>query len=99
VLYEITGLQLFPGEDISEVLASVIMKEPDLEPMPPKVRRVLRRCLEKDPKNRLRDISGVALLLEQEPAPTVSVSAPPRTSRATFLLDLLDSVRNRNGAR
>jgi predicted Ser/Thr protein kinase len=70
VLYEmLTGRQLFRGEDISETLASVIMKEPDLEPVPPRVRRVLRRCLEKDPAKRLRDISGVALLLEQEPPP------------------------------
>ena len=72
VLYEmLTGRQLFRGEDLSETLASVIMKEPDLEPVPPRVRRVLRRCLEKDPTKRLRDISGVALLLEQEPPPPV----------------------------
>jgi Tol biopolymer transport system component len=72
VLYEmVTGRQLFRGEDLSETLASVIMKEPDLEPVPPRVRRVLRRCLEKDPTKRLRDISGVALLLEQEPPPPV----------------------------
>src|SRR5215467_5295068 len=53
VLYEmITGHQLFRGEDVSEVLASVIMKEPDFDPIPPKVRQVLKRCLEKDPKKR-----------------------------------------------
>ena len=67
VLYEmVTGRQLFQGEDLSETLASVIMKEPDLEAAPPRVRRVLRRCLEEDPTKRLRDISGVALLLEQD---------------------------------
>jgi len=81
VLYEmIAGRQLFRGEDISETLASVIMKEPDLESIPPKVRQVLRRCLEKDPKKRLRDISGVALLLEQEPAAPPSASAPMHKS-------------------
>jgi len=69
VLYEmLTGHPLFRGDDVSETLASVIMKEPDLETTPLKVRRVLRRCLEKDPKKRLRDISGVALLLEHEAA-------------------------------
>ena len=80
VLYEmVTGRQLFRGEDLSETLASVIMKEPDLEPVPPKVRRVLRRCLEKDPTKRLRDISGVALLLEQEaPAPSTAGKTPGR---------------------
>jgi eukaryotic-like serine/threonine-protein kinase len=65
VLYEmVTGRQLFQGEDISQTLAAVIMNEPDLDGVPPKIRRVLQRCLEKDPKKRLRDISGFELLLE-----------------------------------
>ena len=45
-------------------LASVVMKEPDFTAAPQRVRRVLERCLEKDPKKRLRDISGVELLLD-----------------------------------
>jgi serine/threonine-protein kinase len=73
VLYEmVTGRQLFSGEDISETLASVITKEPDLDGIPPQVRRVLSRCLQKDPKKRLRDISAVSVLLEEEPATTVA---------------------------
>jgi Tol biopolymer transport system component/predicted Ser/Thr protein kinase len=65
VLYEIiTGKRLFQGEDLTETLASVVMKEPDLSAAPLKVRGLLKRCLEKDPKKRLRDISGVSLLLE-----------------------------------
>jgi len=74
VLYEtVTGRQLFQGEDVSHTLASVIMKEPELEPVSPNLRRVLKRCLEKDPKKRLRDIGDVWLLLEQtEPAPPLS---------------------------
>jgi serine/threonine-protein kinase len=79
VLYEmITGRQLFRGEDISETLASVIMKEPDLAEIPPRVERVLRRCLEKDPKKRLRDISGVALLLDQ--GKIIPTAAPKQKS-------------------
>ena len=73
VLHEmVTGRRLFQGEDLSETLASVIMKDPDLEPVPTHVRRVLKRCLHKDPQKRLRDFSGVALLLEEPPAPVVA---------------------------
>jgi eukaryotic-like serine/threonine-protein kinase len=73
VLYEmLTGKQLFHGETISDTLAAVLTKEPDWAHVPVKVRRVLERCLEKDPAKRLRDISGVALLLEEQPQETTS---------------------------
>jgi Protein kinase domain/WD40-like Beta Propeller Repeat len=75
VLYEmVTGERLFRGEDAVEILAAVVHGKPDLSSarIPPNVRRVLERCLEKDPRKRLRDISGVALLLEDR-----SVEAAP----------------------
>jgi hypothetical protein len=57
VLYEIvTGKQLFEGEDLTEILAKVVRDRPDLSGVPANVRRLLERCLEKDPKKRLRDI-------------------------------------------
>ena len=86
VLYEmITGRQLFHGEDISHTLAAVIMQEPDLEPIPPEIRRILRRCLEKDPNKRLRDISGVALLLEEDREPVSSITrSTPSRSRSSL---------------
>jgi eukaryotic-like serine/threonine-protein kinase len=65
VFYELlTGKRLFQGEDVSHTMAAVIMQEPNLDEVPVQVRKLLRRCLEKDPKKRLRDISGVELLLE-----------------------------------
>jgi Tol biopolymer transport system component/tRNA A-37 threonylcarbamoyl transferase component Bud32 len=65
VLYEmLTGKRLFEGETVSETLAEVLKEQPALNRVPAKVRPLLRRCLEKDPKLRLRDISGVELLLE-----------------------------------
>jgi Tol biopolymer transport system component len=68
LLYEmLTGKQLFQGETISDTLAQVLTKQPDWERVPSKVRRLLQRCLEKDPAKRLRDISGVGLLLEEPP--------------------------------
>jgi Tol biopolymer transport system component len=66
VLYElVTGERLFQGETVSETLAAVIKEEPDLAKTPPKVRRLLKACLEKEPKKRLRDIGDWARLLEE----------------------------------
>jgi WD40 repeat protein len=68
VLYELlTGDRLFKGDDAADTLAQVLTKEPDLDRVPPNVRKLLHRCLEKDPKNRLRDISVAKELLEQQP--------------------------------
>ena len=66
VLYEIvTGKRLFEGEDLTETMASVVKDKPDLSAVPPNVRRLLERCLEKDPKKRLRDIGDMELLLAE----------------------------------
>jgi hypothetical protein len=68
VLYEmLTGRRMFQGETVSDTLAGVLTKEPEWERVPVKVQRLLKRCLEKDPQKRLRDISGVGLLLEDTP--------------------------------
>src|SRR6185369_13486810 len=67
VLYEmLTGKRLFQGEDLTDTIAAVVRDKPDLSDAPPQVRRVLEKCLEKDPKKRLRDITGVQLLLEAQ---------------------------------
>ncbi len=65
VLYEmLTGKRLFKGEDITEILASVVKEQPDLSAVPPRVRPLLQSCLEKDPKKRLQAIGDMRLLLE-----------------------------------
>src|SRR5262249_9804724 len=75
VLYEmLTGRRLFQGDDLTDTLAALVRDKPDLSPVPAAVRRLLEKCLEKDPKKRLRDISGVQLLLEGE---TVQVQTKP----------------------
>jgi serine/threonine-protein kinase len=79
VLYEmLTGKQAFTGETITDVLAAVVKTEPDLTQTPVKVRRLLRRCLEKDPKKRLRDIGDAWELLEEThaPAPATKTAWP-----------------------
>ncbi len=67
VLYEmLTGERLFKGDDLSETLASVIKEEPKLDQVPVKVQRLLRSCLEKDPKQRLQAIGDWRLLLVEQ---------------------------------
>ena len=76
VLYEIlSGKRLFEGETVSDILAGVLKEEPNLEGVPPRVKRLLQRCLEKNPRNRLRDVGDWALLLEES---AVSAQAPKR---------------------
>ena len=63
VLYEmLTGRRAFEGEDVSEVLATVIKDDPDWALLsthvPVVIRRVVRRCLDKDPRERLRGHRG-----------------------------------------
>ncbi len=70
VLYEmLTGRQVFKGELMSDVMASVLKSDPDYKGLPPtihpKLRDVLRRCLEKEPKDRWHDVADVRLELEQ----------------------------------
>jgi serine/threonine protein kinase/Tol biopolymer transport system component len=85
VLYEmVTGRQPFHCDDVSETLAAVIMKDPELEPVPAELRKLLKRCLEKDPKKRLRDITGMELLLESGLQPAQDFSPAP--SRPRFAL-------------
>ena len=69
VLYEmLTGKRAFPGEDVSEVMASVLAREPDWTRLPRNVSPVLatyvRRCLRRDLKQRIHDIADVRLALE-----------------------------------
>ena len=68
VLYEmLTGALLFTGKTTSDVLASVLRDEPDWTTLPPdtppRVRRVLHRCLQKDPQQRLRHAGDARLEL------------------------------------
>jgi serine/threonine-protein kinase len=72
VLWEmLTGQRLFVGESVSDVLAGVLKMEVDLGALPaetpPAVRRLLRRCLERDPRNRLHDVADARLELREGP--------------------------------
>jgi serine/threonine-protein kinase len=78
VLYEmLTGEQLFQGETVSDTLAAVLTKEPDLARVPVKVRQLLERCLKKDPQQRLRDIGDAFSLLAEAPQAQQTASRLP----------------------
>ncbi|HSE34016.1 MAG TPA: protein kinase [Pyrinomonadaceae bacterium] len=61
VLFEmLTGKKIFSGDSLTDILAEVVKEEPNWSTLPPStppsIERLLRRCLTKDPKQRLRDI-------------------------------------------
>ena len=68
VLYEmLTGRRLFGGDDVTDVLASVIKEQPDLSAAPARFRRLLAACLERDPRARLQSIGDAKLLIADGP--------------------------------
>src|SRR5215831_16063375 len=69
VLYEmLTGRQAFHGENVSEILASVLIREPDFGLLPdnlnPHLHEILRRCLDKNPKRRWHAAADLRIELE-----------------------------------
>jgi serine/threonine-protein kinase len=86
VLYEmLTGRPPFPGDSVARVLARVLEREPDYAALPastpPRVKRVIRRCLEKDPQKRLHHVADVRLEIEDGLADDeVSAAATPATT-------------------
>jgi len=69
VLYEmLTGAALFSGDSVGDTLAAVLRAEVDLDRLPAgtpsALRRLLRRCLERNPKNRLHDIADARIVIE-----------------------------------
>jgi serine/threonine-protein kinase len=88
VLWEmLTGNKLFEGETVSDVLASVLKETPDLDALPddtPRaLRRLLARCLDKEPKNRLQWIGDARLDLVEPLDPSLELSGPPDTATAS----------------
>jgi serine/threonine protein kinase len=90
VLFEmLTGARAFPGEDLTDTLAAVVRAEPNWTLLPPGLPATLgvylKRCLQKDPKQRIPDIAAMRLALEgafETPAPQTTTLPPSRHSRA-----------------
>jgi serine/threonine protein kinase len=97
VLYEmLTGRRTFKGDDLSDVLASVLKTEPDWSALPAdlpaSVRRLLRRCLEKDPRARLGAISDARLELNEIEPPAAAAAPPPAAPRPSIVARLWPAV-------
>jgi eukaryotic-like serine/threonine-protein kinase len=80
VLYEmLTGRRAFAGVDIADTMAAILTRDPDWGALPastpPPVRRLLRRCLEKDRKRRLADMSDARLEIEEALSPSRGADA------------------------
>ena len=85
VLYEmLSGRRAFQGEDVSETLAAVLTREPDFSAVPASTPAALvalmRRCLERDPRRRLRDIGEARLALETPVSDRSATAVPAKPS-------------------
>jgi Tol biopolymer transport system component len=90
VFYEmLTGKRLFTGETVSDVLAAVLVKEPDLSRVPENCRGLIAHCLERDPRKRLRDLGDVWLLLKEDASAPLS---PATAGRASWVIALATAV-------
>ena len=84
VVFEmLAGRRAFDGESVTEVLASVLTREPEWNALPQhtpdSIRRLLRRCLQKGPKQRLHDIADARLEIDDAvatPSPTIRARGP-----------------------
>jgi Tol biopolymer transport system component len=94
VLFEmLTGRQLFTGQSTTDILAAVVRGNPDFDALPAitpePIHRLLKRCLEKDPKNRLPDIGVARLEIDDAlttPHVDVAVPATGRRSVAPWIV-------------
>jgi hypothetical protein len=99
VLYEmLTGRRLFDGETVSDVIAAVLTRLPQLDALPDStpsaLRRLIARCLERDPKRRLRDIGEARIALQEIVAggpgavttPGIAGAAPAPARRPAFMV-------------
>jgi predicted Ser/Thr protein kinase len=80
VLYEmLTGRRAFVGDEVSDVLASVLKDAPPLEALPantpPSIRRLLRRCLERDRSRRLSSRQAARLEIDDARTAEIDVAA------------------------
>ena len=98
VLYEmLTGKQVFAGETVTDMLAAIIRGEPNWSELPAttpmRLRVLLQRCLQKDPKQRLRDIGDARIALEEilsgeaalDASPSVAAIETPSSWRQSVL--------------
>jgi serine/threonine protein kinase len=82
VIYEmLAGQRAFGGDTVSDTIAAILAREPELERLPPatptKVSDLLRRCLKKDPHQRLHDIADARIEIDDALAGGADTAVPP----------------------
>jgi Tol biopolymer transport system component len=87
VLHEmLSGRKPFEGETVTDILAGVVRAEPDWTALPAdvasRIRDLLRRCLEKDAKQRLRDIGEARITIEEVISGDTGASQEPARGEA-----------------
>jgi Tol biopolymer transport system component len=87
VLFELlSGAKLFAGETVTDTIAEVLRGPIDLNRLPGETPRWLRhlmeRCLDRNPKTRLRDIGEARILLQNPPAEMASAAATPQSAKS-----------------
>ena len=107
LLEMLTGKPAYQGETLSETLAAVMMTEPDWDGLPSttpasmSVRRLLERCLRKDPMSRLRDIGEARIQIEEMPEEAAPVEPgryrDARAGKACLGACRGDGARRRRG--
>jgi Tol biopolymer transport system component len=90
LLYEmLAGRAAFEGETVTDVLAAIVHKDPDWAALPPAARprleRVLRRLLVKDPRERVRDLADVAIILKEIGEDKGAVAEPTSAPRRPWI--------------
>jgi serine/threonine-protein kinase len=93
VLYEmLTGARLFAGETVSDTLAAVLRQDVDWSALPAGapagLRRLLERCLEREPRRRLRDVGEARVAIEdlvRQPGATVTAASHTAAPRPQAL--------------
>jgi serine/threonine-protein kinase len=90
VLYELAaGKRVFTGEDISDTIAAVLREEPDWSALaadtPPRLVRVLKRCLQRDRQLRFHDVGDLRLDLAEIAASPVETDAPATSTKSALL--------------
>jgi serine/threonine-protein kinase len=86
VLWEmVTGRLPFAGETVTDTLAAVVKEEPAWHAVPPPLLPILTLCLQKEPRQRLRDMGDVLVLLQHNLVFPTSTAAHPGLSRPSSL--------------
>ena len=91
VLFEmLTGCAAFEGETAGDILAAVLRSEPDWSRLPADtpqgIRRLIRRCLKKDPKERLQDIGDARIEIEETESDPVTANPVKSTQARAWLV-------------